>query len=134
MKYVLYVAAIILLNGCASVRPYPLCFCNEKPSEEQYKKIEKDITDILLKYVDNDKPVAFSTDHRWAFVKTTSGENNQIKKIWARIACVGKKNDDAQLEIYKRCVEYINNILSNQDYFMSEDKRQGYLYCGGDPY
>lgn len=134
MKRNFFVFAILFLQGCSVVRPYPICFCNEKPSATQYSKIEKDISNILSQYTRNDNTIAFSTDHRWAFVKTTNSENRKIIKIWARVACIGKKNDDTQLEIYKRCIEYINKVLEKQDYFMSEDKRQGFLYCGGDPF
>jgi hypothetical protein len=134
MQKTFFIILTFLLHGCVSVRPYPLCFCNEKPSDIQYQKIEKDITEILLKYAGSDNTVAFSADHRWVFVKTSNNENKKIVKIWARIACIGKKNVDAQLEINKRCIEYINQMLKSKNYFISEDKRQGYLYCGGEPY
>lgn len=130
----LFSFCIVYLCSCATTRPYPLCFCNETPTSAQYKTIEKDISQILLSYMNSKNQVVFSSDRRWVFAKVTNHKNKAIEKIWPRVACIGKKDDDRQLEINKRCIEYIRSMLKDHKYDISEDKRKGYLYCGGNPY
>jgi|GEM_PF-2937850 hypothetical protein len=122
---------LLLIQGCATTRPYPFCYCDKTPSSDEFEAIRKDVSGILLKYSENGKLISFTPDNRWAFVTATRKRHKEIEKIWPRIACRCGYTDDAQLLNYSRCIEYIRKMLNTKQYDVMENKKTGYLYCGG---
>lgn len=106
----------LILNsiGCATIKPYPVCFndCNSLDSESRRK-----ITDSLALYLKvESKEIIIHPSSKWILAKTNNRQHKRLINIWPRIACIGDVTSGTEVTKNSQCVEYIYYFLKNKKY------------------
>lgn len=121
LKVKILVSRIILfallssLAGCASIKPYPVCFYNcDTPDEEKKIEIIKKLSEVLEK--ETNKEVVIHPNLRWILVKTNNSQHRRLTKIWPRIACVGNVTSGTQVSENSDCVKYLYEFMKKKKY------------------
>jgi len=128
---------ILALFGCAVTRPYPVCYFEARPDATQVDAIKTSLEESLRLYVGEYGGISFSPTNRWVTVSTTNRKHTSIEEIWPRLACVGNYTTEDGYVDYRRCLLYIDEVVSSKDYMLAGERNDGdaivgLLFCDGD--
>lgn len=101
-------------TGCATIKPYPVCFsdCDAVNNESRRK-----IVDSLAQYLKlESKKIIIHPSSKWILAKTNSRQHKRLVKIWPRMACIGDVTSGTEVTKNSQCVEYIYNFMKNKNY------------------
>lgn len=132
---------VLILGGCATVKPYPVCFFDPFPLDEE-KAIKH--SESLLNRIKMDSPTAhMAPDGRWIYAKTTICKHREISKTWPRVACIGSVTSGTEVKRYADCISYLETLLIEQNYLeldiannvVDSDEAPGeeHVICGRKP-
>ncbi len=106
--------AILLISGCSTVKPYPVCFYDPiAPDTETRKEHAISLEEILrvsASYVNS------SPDGRWIYAETNWFQHKNLSKTWPRISCIGKVTSGTEVKRYQDCIYYVEDLLKNKNY------------------
>lgn len=109
-----FVLLIINSIGCATIKPYPVCFsdCNAIDKDSRRK-----IVDSLAQYLKlESKEIIIHPSSKWILAKTNPRQHKRLIKIWPRMACIGDVTSGTEVTKNSQCVEYIYNFMKSKNY------------------
>ena len=113
LHWALASAFMALLEGCASVRLYPVCqYAGIVPSETKAEFIQS--TRAVLKSLDiqeTSEQGGVLPDMRYATVKALPWQLARLAGFWPEISCVGKYSNMEDRAKYTSCLQYVANSL-----------------------
>lgn len=117
------------------VRPYPICFFNERPTEQEMSDIRKGIVRVMHAYLGRSSSVSFSSDSRWVVARGSNYGHSSLEKLWPRLGCIGAYRSGITYPYYSHCLNLLRETLRSHDYLKrgeNSDFLNGFLgYCNG---
>ncbi len=114
MVRIIVLSLVLTLAGCATVKPYPVCFYDPRsPDEQTVTKYVAVLIDRIVMEAPDANP---KTDGRWIYAKTTSYQHGLISSTWPRVACIGTVTSGTEVKRYADCVSYTEALLRKNNY------------------
>jgi hypothetical protein len=117
------------------VRPYPICFYSERPSEDKLAELRKGLIRVVRAYLGKKAQVTFSPDSRWVIARGWRSGHSSLEKIWPRLGCIGEYRSGISYPYYSHCLDLLRETLRTHSYLKRGDKSdflKGFLgYCNG---
>lgn len=120
IKYSLKLKVLILLMlsisllSCSRDRIYPICFYDNVPSGDAERK--KHAIELLKYIYSKDNDAILTADNRWIVAKVSGKKNDEITRVWPRLACIGVVSSGTELQKEAECVEYVSYFINNNKY------------------
>ena len=113
-RWLFSIAIVFLVQGCASYKPYPVCFFDSSPpSAEAQLNLTRNLLVELQKI---DKDANMIANGRWIVASTTPFQHKQLIEYWPRIACIGTVTSGTEVKSNSDCVTYLNRVVTSQNY------------------
>lgn len=112
--YRVVLISVLLISGCATMKPYPVCFYDSRAPDIAIQKEHVSSLETVLK--NSASNVSVSHDGRWIIAKTTWYQHRNLSKMWPRISCIGRVTSGTEVKQYQDCIYYIEELLETQDY------------------
>lgn len=113
-RFLFLALAALVTSGCVSTRPYPICFFDPLPfSAETRDEHLEALEEILLQGTVSS---SFTHDGRWVLVRADLYEHRRLRKIWPRIACIGRVASGTEVERDAKCVYFVKDVIVNKRY------------------
>jgi hypothetical protein len=119
--------------GCASIRPYPICYFAEKPSPSEESQLFEGWTRTIRAYLGAEADVTISGDKRWLLARGFDFDHDALGRIWPRFGCVGSYQSSITYPYYSHCLDLLQQMMASRDYLLrgkESDFLNGfYGYC-----
>lgn len=103
-----------ILEGCATVRTYPICSWREPLKDSEWTQFRENTTRLVNVYLNGEVKVEFSSNNR---VMVARGHGHELLgKAWPRIGCIGDYQGPIRFNEYAVCVRYIEAALANDGF------------------
>lgn len=105
---------LLIVAGCSTVKPYPVCFYDPRPPAQN--RIDAHVESLLRRIKMDITEVQATPDGRWIFAKTTTYQHDEISKTWPRVACIGNVTSGTEVKRNADCISHLEELLRKQNY------------------